>query len=194
MVLALVAMLAPNDGTASEEANDEEYGIDASQEPKSLEPSYVHSNLLSTLGVTADSCYVFLKPKQSSRFFGPLAKEEKLKWLDTQGDWIRAWIPRLRVSGWVHKTKVQESTETMSSPVEVPEHLLSNVTVIGKRANIRQAPTTRSKIISVAKKDQEFWLLNKKKNWYQIWLSDPKKKGWIHRTLVKEKQKKSKSP
>ena len=194
MVLALVAMLAPNDGTASEEANDEEYGIDASQEAERLEPSYTHSDLLSTFGVTADLCYVFLRPKLSSQFFGPLAKEEKLKWLDTQGDWIRAWIPRLRVSGWVHKTKVQESTETMSSPVEVPEHLLSNVTVIAKRANIRQAPTTRSKIISVAKKDQKFWLLNKKKNWYQIWLSDLEKKGWIYATLVKEKQKKPKSP
>jgi uncharacterized protein YgiM (DUF1202 family) len=194
MVLALVAMLASNDGTASEEANDEEYGIDASQEAERLEPSYTHSDLLSTFGVTADLCYVFLRPKLSSQFFGPLAKEEKLKWLDTQGDWIRAWIPRLRVSGWVHKTKVEESTETMSGPVEVPEHLLSNVTVIAKRANIRQGPTTRSNIISVAKKDQEFWLLNKKENWYQIWLSDPKKKGWIYRTLVKEKQKKPKSP
>ena len=194
MVLALVAMSAPNDGTATEEANDKEYGIDASQEAEPLEPSYTHSDLLSTFGVTADLCYVFLRPKLSSQFFGPLAKEEKLKWLDTQGDWIRAWIPRLRVSGWVHKTKVQESTETMSSPVEVPEHLLSNVTVIAKRANIRQAPTTRSKIISVAKKDQKFWLLNKKKNWYQIWLSDPKKKGWIYGTLVKEKHKKPKSP
>jgi uncharacterized protein YgiM (DUF1202 family) len=82
----------------------------------------------------------------------------------------------------------------MSSPVKVPEHLLSNVTVVTKRANIRQAPSTRSNIISVAKKDQEFWLLNKKKNWYQIWLSDLEKKGWIYRTLAKEKQKKPKSP
>jgi uncharacterized protein YgiM (DUF1202 family) len=194
MVLALVAMLTPDYGMAGEGANDDEYGIGASQAPKSLEPSLTHSNLLSTLEVTADSCYVFLQPKHKSHYFGPLFKEEKLKWLDTQGGWIHAWIPRLWVSGWVHKTKVQETTETTPSPVKVPEHVLSNVTVIANRANIRQAPTTRSNIISVAKKDQEFWLLNKKKNWYQIWLSDLEKKGWIYRTLVTKKQKKSKSP
>lgn len=190
MVLALAAMLTPNDATASEEANDEEYGGEASQESTPLEPSHTHSNLLSTLEVTADSCYVFLQPKHRSHYFGPLFREEKIKWLDTQGDWFRAWIPRLRVSGWVHKGKVQKTTETTSSPVNVPEHLLSNVTVVTNRANIREAPTTRSKIISVAKQDQEFWLLNKKENWYQIWLSDLEKKGWIYRTLLTEKHKK----
>ena len=194
MVLALAAMVTPNDAGASEGANDEEYGGEGSQEPTPLEPSHTHSNLLSTLEVTADSCYVFLQPKHRSHYFGPLFKEEKIKWLDTQGDWIHAWIPRLRISGWVHKGKVQETTETTFSPVEVPEHLLSNVSVVTKRANIRQAPTTRSSIISVAKKDQELWLLNKKKNWYQIWLSDLEKKGWIYRTLVTEKHKKPKSP
>jgi hypothetical protein len=194
MVLALVALLTPNDGTASEEANDEEYGVDASQETTPLEPSHTHPNLLSTLEVTADSCHVFLQPKHSSQYFGPLTKEEKLKWLDTQGGWFHVWIPRLWDSGWVHESKVQETIETISSPVEVPKHLLRNVTVNAKLANIRRAPSTRSNILSVAKKGQEFWLLNKKKNWYQIWLSDLGKKGWIYRTLVTEKQKTPKSP
>jgi len=189
MVLVLIAILTPSHATAIEGDNDEEYGGIASRDPTPLEPSHTHSNLLATLEVTADSCYVYLQPEHKSHYFGPLVKEEKIKWLNTQGDWIRAWIPRLWVSGWVPKTKVQETTETMSSPVRVPEHLLSNVTVISERANIRQAPTTRSKILSVAKKHQEFWLLDKKKNWYQIWLSDLEKKGWIYRTLVTEKQK-----
>ncbi|MGD9076435.1 MAG: SH3 domain-containing protein, partial [Desulfobacteraceae bacterium] len=88
------------------------------------------------------------------------------------------------------KTRVRETTETTSSPVKVPEHLLSTVTVITKLANIRERPTTRSNVISVAKKDQEFWLLNKKKSWYQIWLSDLEKKGWIYKTLVTKNHKK----
>ena len=190
MVLVLIAILTPSHATTIEGDNDEEYGGTASQDPTPLEPSHTHSNLLSTLEVTADSCYVFLHPEHKSHYFGPLVKEEKIKWLNTQGDWIRVWIPRLWVSGWVPKTKVQETSEAMSSPVKVPEHLLSNATVTAERANIREAPTTRSKILSVAKKDQEFWLLNKKKNWYQIWLSDLQKKGWIYRTLVTEKHKK----
>ncbi len=189
MMLALVAMLKPNNAAPGQGADDEEYGAEASQEPTPLAPSHTHSNLLSTLEVTADSCYIFLQPKHRSHYFGPLFREEKIKWLGTQGDWIHAWIPRLWVSGWVRSEKVQETTETTSSPVEVPEHFLSNVKVVTKWANIRQAPTIRSEIISVAKRDQEFWLLNKKKNWYQIWLSDLEKKGWIYRTLVTEKHK-----
>jgi uncharacterized protein YgiM (DUF1202 family) len=186
-MLALGTMLTPNGGTPSEGANHGEYGLGNSQETTPLELGLTHSNLLSTLEVTADSLYVFLQPKDSSQYFGPLARGEKLKWLDNQGSWFHVWIPRLWVSGWVHKSKVQETTEAMSSPVEVPEYLLRNVTVIANRANIRRGPSTRVNIISVAKKGQEFWLLNKKENWYQIWLSDLEKKGWIHSSLVREK-------
>ena len=190
MVLALAAILMPNCATAADEANGEDYGRDFSQETEPLEPSDPHSNLLATLGVTADSCHVFLQPKHKSHYFGPLAKGETVKWLDNQGDWIQVWIPRLRVAGWVHKKKVSETTEITSSPVKVPEDLLSVVTVIATRANIREAPTTRSKIIAAAQKGQEFWLLNKKKNWYQIWLPDLEKNGWVYWKLVRKRQKK----
>ncbi|MGD9040100.1 MAG: SH3 domain-containing protein [Desulfobacteraceae bacterium] len=194
VILAPGTMLTPNDGMASEKATDGEYGTTASQEGTPHEPSNTHSNLLSTLEVTTDYCYVYLQPKHSSQYFGPLAREEKLKWLDNQGGWFHAWIPRLWVSGWVHESKVKETTETLSSSVEVPKYLLRNVIVNAKRANIRQGPSTRTNIISGGKKGQEFWLLNRKGNWCQIWLSDLEKKGWIHSSLVREKQKKPKSP
>jgi uncharacterized protein YgiM (DUF1202 family) len=194
MVLALTAMLMPNGATTSDGASVDEYGRDASQEVKPLKPTDLHSNLLSTLEVTRDSCYIFLRPNYKSDYFGPLAKGEKVKWLDSRKDWIQVWIPRLRVSGWIHNTMAEESSETTSSPVKVPENLLSTVTVMTKLANIRETPTTRSKIITVAKEGQEFWLLNKKKNWYQIWLSDLEKKGWIYNTLVTKKQKQKMSP
>ena len=194
MVLALVAVLMPNGATASDGASVDEYGLGASQEVKSVEPTDPHSNLLSTLEVTRDPCYIFLQPEYKSHYFGPLAKGEKVKWLDTREDWIQVWIPRLRVSGWVHNTKANETSETTSSAVKVPENLLSTVTVMTKRANIREKPTTGSKIITVAQEGQEFWLLNKKKSWYQIWVSDLEKKGWIHKTLVTKKQKQKTSP
>lgn len=188
----MTLFFSADDAGADEGAIEPGRNEDFSHKPEPPDPGDPHSNLLSTLRVTADSCYVFLQPKHSSQYFGPLVKEEKLKWLDTQGDWIRAWIPRLRISGWVHRKTVQETTEETSSPVKIPEHLLSNVTVITERANIRQAPTTRSKILSVAREDQEFWLLNRSKNWYQIWLSGLEKKGWIYSTLVSKKHKNSK--
>jgi hypothetical protein len=190
MASALAALLVPNCATASDEVVGKEYGEDVTLETKPIEPSDPHSNLLATLEVTANSCHVFLQPKYKSHYFGPLAKDEMVKWLDTKGDWIQVWIPRLRVAGWVYKTKVRETTEIMSSPVNVPEDLLSILTVIATRANIREAPTTRSKIITAAKKDQQFWLLNKKKSWYQIWVPDHAKNGWVHRKLVRIRQKK----
>lgn len=193
-MLALVAVLMPFNATTSEESNVGGYGDVYTQEPKPLEPSDPHSNLLSTLQVRGDSCHVFLQPDYKSHYFGPLLNGEKVKWLDTRQDWIQVWIPRLRVSGWVQGRKTKETSETTSNPVKVPENLLSTVTVVTKRANIRENPTTGAKIISVAQEDQEFWLLNKKRSWYQIWVSDLEKKGWIYKTLVTKKQKRSKSP
>jgi uncharacterized protein YgiM (DUF1202 family) len=64
------------------------------------------------------------------------------------------------------------------------------LTVNATRANIREAPTTRSKIIAAAQKDQEFWLLDRKESWYQIWLPDLEKKGWVYWKLVRKRQKK----
>jgi len=194
MGLAMVAVLMPTGGTTSDGAGVDEYGQDAFQEVKPPEPTDPHSNLLSTLEVTRDSCYIFLEPEYKSHYFGPLAKGEKVKWLDTREEWIHVWIPRLRVSGWIHNTKAKETSETTSSPVKVPENLLSTVTVMTKRANIRENPTTGSKIIIVAQEGQEFWLLNNKKSWYQIWVSGLEKKGWIHETLVTKKQKQKTSP
>ena len=185
----LMAIFMPNCATAADEANSQDFGEDVNLETKPVEPSDPHSNLLATLSVTAESCRVYLQAKPKSYYFGPLAKGEMVKWLDTQGDWIQIWIQRLRVAGWVHKTKVRETTEIMSTPVKVPEDHLSILTVVATRANIREDPSTRSKIITTAKKDQEFWLLNKKKSWYQIWLPDLEKNGWVYWKLVRKRQK-----
>ena len=144
----------------------------------------VPAHLLSSLRVTEDSCYVFLRPDEKSRHFGPLIKDETLKWLDAQGPWIRVWIPRLRVSGWVPGALVLETPESLLTAESVPAHLMSTVTVIVRRANIREAPTTEAEIILVAKRNQQFWLLKEKVGWYQVWLADLKRKGWISGKIV----------
>lgn len=163
---------------------------DFSEKPASAEPTDLHSSLLPTLEVTLDSCHVFLQPKKKSPYFGPLVKGEKIKKLDTHGSWVLVWIPRLRISGWVRGGKVQETEETASSPVSIPENLLSTVTVLPNRANIRELPTTRSRIIIVAERNQVFWLLNEKKGWFQIWLPDLKKRGWISGKIAAKGPKK----
>jgi hypothetical protein len=142
------------------------------------------SDLLSSLRVAGDSCYVFLRPDEKSRHFGPLMKGETLKRLDAQGSWIRVWIPRLRVSGWIPGALAIEASENHDTPESIPADLMSTVTVIVRKANIREAPTTEADIVLVAKRNQQFWLLKEKGGWYQIWLPDLKRKGWISGKIV----------
>jgi hypothetical protein len=144
----------------------------------------VPSDLLSSLRVAGISCYVFLRPDEKSRHFGPLMKGETLKRLDVQGPWIRVWIPRLRVSGWVPRALALEAPENHDTSESIPAHLMSSVTVIVRKANIRETPTTEADIILVAKRNQQFWLLKEKGDWYQIWLPDLKRKGWISGKIV----------
>jgi hypothetical protein len=157
---------------------------ESSPAPSSSALKTAPSHLLSSLRVAGDSCYVFLLPDENSRHFGPLVKGETLKWLDAQGSWVRVWIPRLRVSGWVPGGLVQEAPQSGATSERVPAHLMSTVTVIVRKANIREAPTTEAEIIRVAKRNQQFWLLKKERGWYQIWLTDLKRKGWISGKIV----------
>jgi len=190
LALTLLAIVMGSCATPEEANSSEENAGPASERPASVEPISLASSLLPTLEVAVDSCYVFVKPEGKSPYFGPLLKGEKIKWLDVHGNWVRVWIPRLRVSGWVRGTKVRETNETPSGPETVPEDLLSTVTVITKWANIREGPTTRSRILLTAEKNQQFLLLNQKKGWFQIWLTDLKKKGWISGKIASKKTKK----
>jgi len=88
------------------------------------------------------------------------------------------------VSGWILGTNALETAETTSSPAKVPKNFLITVTVIKAWANIREAPTTSSNIITTVQEGEEFWLLNKKSNWHQIWHFDLKKRGWISGELI----------
>jgi uncharacterized protein YgiM (DUF1202 family) len=174
--------------TASAEGNTTEESVQTSwQEPTSTQAIDSISNLLPTLEVKIDPCYVFIKPTSTSRYFGPLSKGEKIKWLDAEGDWTRVWIPRLRISGWVKKAQVKEINEPDSSKVRVPEDVLCKVSVVASRANIREDATSQSRVIFVANKDEEFWLLNEEKGWYQVWLPGQKTKGWVFGGIVEKR-------
>lgn len=185
LVLNLACIVAVGCATAKQAENASEESEQDAERPVSAKQSLVPADLLPTLEVTIDSCHVFLQPKGSSPYFGPLVKGEKIKWLDAHRNWVRVWIPRLRASGWVSNSEVSETNEKPDIPADVPESLLSTVTVTSKRANIRVEPTTRSPIIARGKENDKFWVLNEKMGWYQIWLLHLNKKGWISGKIVK---------
>jgi hypothetical protein len=58
------------------------------------------------------------------------------------------------------------------------------VNIIKNRVNIRKSASTRTPIIFKARQRQEFLMLDEKKGWYQIWIPDLEKKGWVAGKMV----------
>ena len=154
------------------------------EEPNPIKPGHVDSGIFPSLMVSGNSCYVFLKPTSRSENFGPLKKGEKINKIETQGEWIRVWIPRLRTSGWISKSKVFEVKQKTLTSGGIPLDILDTVTVISSRANIRKAPTTSASKIHLAKRKERFVVLAESDGWYEIWVSQIKKKGWIYGKIV----------
>ena len=94
------------------------------------------------------------------------------------------WIPRLRISGWVRKYMVYPTEKESADQANVPTELLTTLSIGKKRVNIRTAATLKAPIIHQAEPRQEFWLLDEKNGWYQIWIPHLKKKGWVAAHLV----------
>jgi|GEM_PF-799700 len=157
-----------------------------STEKVSCATSQVVASLVPALEVSSDSCMVFLQPGEQSFFFGPLAKTEQVHRLDRDHDWIYVWIPRLRVSGWLRSNQVCPATRTASHGESIPTEFLTTVTVITNLANVRASPETRARILTRARENQQFWLLDERDGWLQIWLPDMGKKGWIYGKLIRK--------
>ncbi len=139
--------------------------------------------------MAVDSCYVFLRPNEDSDFFGPLVQGEDIKKIDAVRYWVLVWIPRLRISGWVRKNQVYAVDKTASDQETVPTEQLIILNVVKRRVNVRKSPTTRARIIFRARQRQEYLLLDEKKGWYQIWIPQIKKKGWISGKMVVKQRK-----
>ena len=68
---------------------------------------------------------------------------------------------------------------TLVQPAESKE-----LCVIVERANVREKPTTQSKIVDTLLLDEVIVKLGSKGNWYRVRLANGKH-GWIHKNLVK---------
>jgi hypothetical protein len=164
-----------------------ENALPASEKLASEEAGYFPAGLIPTLVVAVDGCLVFLEPKENSLHFGPLAKGDLVKKLDVEEKWIRVWIPRLRISGWVADADVHTAPEKHLDLPPIPIKELTTVSVIPERANVREGPTLQSAVILVAQRDQNFFLIDEKEGWFKIWLSDLERAGWIFGRVVMRK-------
>ena len=167
-----------------ESTNREKTEAQSLEEANSIKPGHVDSSIFPSLMVSEGTCYVYLKPTNRSENFGPLKKGEKINKIETQSEWIRVWIPRLRTSGWISESEVFAIKEKISTPGGIPLDILNTVTVISSRANIRKAPTTDSSKIHMAKRKETFVVLTEREGWYEVWVSQIKMKGWIYGKIV----------
>jgi hypothetical protein len=182
--MILVAFAAVNCASGSKDRKD------GSRKRASYIPEEIPANLLPTMAVGVDECYVFLRPNGDAPFFGPLRKGEAIKKIDVGKSWILVWTPRLRIPGWVRKHQVYRIPKEISHKETIPSKYLTVLHILKKRVNIRKAASTRSRIVYKARQRQEYLLLDAKRGWYQIWVPQVKKRGWVAGKLAVKQHRK----
>jgi hypothetical protein len=181
--MALAVLVALNCASGSQDRKG------GSKKRASYIPEEISANLLPTMAVGVDECYVFVRPDGDAPFFGPLRKGEYVKKIDVGKSWILVWTPRLRISGWVRKHQVYRTQKEIWHKETIPSKYLTILHILKRRVNIRRAASTRSRIVYKARQRQEYLLLDAKRGWYQIWVPQVKKRGWVAGKLVVKRQR-----
>jgi hypothetical protein len=157
------------------------------QEPSPEKQNLLPADRLTSLAVLVDACQVSVEPNKRSPTFGPLVRGEVVKWLDVRDNWIRVWIPRLRISGWVLQSSVEEIQDTNANQAPIPLKELTTMIVVSENIRVRNAPTTKSEVALVADKNGAFFLLGEKEGWCRVWLPEQNRAGWIFgKSLVRK--------
>ena len=157
------------------------------QEPSPEKQNLLPADMLTSLAVVVDACQVSVEPNKRSPTFGPLVRGEVVKWLDVRDNWIRVWIPRLRISGWVLQSSVEEIQDTNANQLPIPVKELTTMIVVSENIRVRDAPTTKSEVALVADKNDAFFLLGEKEGWCRVWLPEQNRAGWIFgKSLVRK--------
>jgi hypothetical protein len=182
--MALVAFVAVNCASGSKDRQGR------SKKRASYIPKEIYANLLPNMAVGVDECYIFVRPDGDAPFFGPLRKGENIKKIDARKSWILVWTPRLRISGWVRKHQVYRIHQKTSHKETIPSKYLTILHILKKRVNIRKTASTRSRIVYKARQRQEYLMLDAKRGWYQVWVPQVGKRGWVAGKLVVKQHRK----
>jgi hypothetical protein len=160
------------------------------QKSSSENQNFLPGDRLTSLAVVVDACLVSVEPKKRSPTFGPLTKDEVVKWLDVRDNWIRVWIPRLRISGWVLQSGIEEIQDANVNPPLVPVSELTTMIAVSEKTRVRSVPATNSEVILVAGKGDAFFLLGEREGWCRVWMPEQNRAGWIFgKSLVRKAEK-----
>jgi hypothetical protein len=160
------------------------------QEPSPEKQNLFPADRLTSLAVVVDACFISVEPNRKYYTFGPLTRGEVVKWLDVRDNWIRVWIPRLRISGWVLQSGTEEIQDTNATQPPIPEEELTVMIAVSEKTNVRDIPTSKSDVILVAGKDDAFFLLGETEGWFRVWVPEQNRTGWIFgKSLVRKAEK-----
>ena len=123
------------------------------------------------------------KASKSSKLLGTAKKGESFPVLGTSGDWVR--IDFNGKDGYVFHTyiKIDGSTDAEITETAV-EGKVGTIVNCKKEVNVREKPTSLSKLLGTAKKGKSFKVLAKAGNWVKI-AFESETAGYVYKSYIR---------
>lgn len=135
--------------------------------------------------VTADSLNLRKEPSAKSTKMGSFKKGQKVYATKTNGKWL--YVEEGHVDGWIHgdyATKFVGGSNVTTPSFKEETIAMRQLTVTANVLNVRQNPTTDSKVLTKFSKGKQIMTNAQSGNWYKVELDNGF--GWLHKDYVTE--------
>lgn len=131
--------------------------------------------------VTADSLNLRKEPSAKSTKMGSFKKGQKVYATKTNGKWL--YVEEGHVDGWIHgdyATKFVGGSNVTTPSFKEETIAMRQLTVTANTLNVREYPTTDSKILTKFSKGKQVMTNTQSGDWYKTDF------GWVHKNYVTE--------
>lgn len=131
--------------------------------------------------VTADSLNLRKEPSAKSTKMGSFKKGQKVYATKTNGKWL--YVEEGHVDGWIHgdyATKFVGGSNATTPSFKEETIAMRQLTVTANTLNVREYPTTDSKILTKFSKGKQVMTNTQSGDWYKTDF------GWVHKNYVTE--------
>lgn len=146
-------------------------------EYKSIEPTaYI---------VTANSLNLRKEPSTASTKMGSFKKGQVVYASKTNGKWL--YVEEGHIDGWIHSdyaTKFVGESNTVTPSFKEETIAMRELTVTANVLNVRQNPSTDSKVLTKFSKGKQIMTNTQSGDWYKVELDNGF--GWLHKDYVSE--------
>lgn len=135
--------------------------------------------------VTANSLNLRKEPSTASAKIGSFKKGQVVYATKTNGKWL--YVEEGHIDGWIHSdyaTKFVGESNTATPSFKEETIAMRQLTVTANVLNVRQNPTTDSKVLTKFSKGKQIMTNAQSGNWYKVELDNGF--GWLHKDYVTE--------